>query len=435
MSVRLLSLIVSLVGFASATAAEPGVRVVVAQSNSPAAAFSARPGNGTVFSAVPDKGEIHSGDVLFSLPGANLTTKNNAVTVHTLADFDSRSPLPVLETAYSLALPTEKDVDLELILDRGRVNITNVKSAGSAIVRLRFWDQSWKVILDAPKTRVTVELCGRWPAGTRFRPADPKADPAKAPTPVGSLIFLVLSGSASVDRSGVTVAMRAPPGPAELRWNSLTGSVPQPQRLDKFPPWADPDLALTDDGQKLAVAADRLRKSIADDGEKACDAFLSSVDPLSQRIALATLGGLDGIERLEKNLSTAKTQEQWDFGVTVLRHWIGRSRGQDQQFYQLLTTRSGYTDAQARIIIQLLLGFEPGDLNAPETYEVLIDYLGNSKPAIRSLAAWHLVRLVPQGKPIAFKPNANDVEARQYQLEWKKLIPSGKLPPAVVKKP
>jgi len=82
----------------------------------------------------------------------------------------------------------------------------------------------------------------------------------------------------------------------------------------------------------------------------------------------------------------------------------------------------------------LLLGFTTSDLSTPETYEVLIEYLGNPKQVIRNLAAWHLVRLVPQGKLIAFKPNANDDESKTYQAEWKKLIPAGKLPP-VAKKP
>ena len=63
------------------------------------------------------------------------------------------------------------------------------------------------------------------------------------------------------------------------------------------------------------------------------------------------------------------------------------------------------------MILQLLFGFSPEDLTQPETYEVLIDYLAHEKPAIRNLAAWHLVRLVPQGKSIAFKPNGTMADA------------------------
>jgi len=69
----------------------------------------------------------------------------------------------------------------------------------------------------------------------------------------------------------------------------------------------------------------------------------------------------------------------------------------------------------------------------PETYEVLIDYLLHEKPAIRNLAAWHLVRLVPQGKAIAFNPAGTIDDARACHAEWKKLIPNGKLPPTAKK--
>jgi hypothetical protein len=415
---------------ANSLAAQPGPRVVVAQSNSPAATFTARPAAGNVFQTVPDKAELFSSDLLVSLPGGTLTSKNGAITLKVQADFDSRSPLPILETALSLALPGDKDADLEVVFDRGRINLTNTKPDGAATVRVRFWDQNWKIVLESPKSRVTVELCGRWAAGTRFEPLNPKADPAKAPAPAASAELVVLSGSASVDVGGVSVAMRAPPGPADLRWNSLLVAKPQPQRLDKLPAWADPDTTLSEEGKKVLLASERFRKSRADDPTTAFDSFLNSTDPVNQRVALVTVGALDDLERLERTIGTTKSLEAWDFGVTVLRHWLGRARGHDQQLYQLLTTRSGYTDGQARIILQLLLGFTPDDLAQPESYQALINYLGHPKPVIRNLAAWHLVRLVPEGKSIAFKPNATDAEARQYQSEWQKLIPRGKLPPS-----
>lgn len=434
MFARILSLIVGVLAASTLAAGQPGPRVVVAISSSPAATFSARPAGGKAFQTVPDKADLFSGDLHVSLPGGSLTSKNGAVTVKALADFDSKSPLPILETAFSLAPSADKDIDLDLVLDRGRLDITNVKPAGSATVRVRFWDQDWKIVLESPKTRITVELSGRWAAGTRFQPANPKDDPAKLPAPVVSSLLLVLSGSATVDTGGESVAMRAPPGPAQLRWNSLLAAKPQPQKLDKLPEWADPAATLSEDGRKVVLASERFRKSRADDPAVAFDSFLTSTDPVNQRVALVNIGGLDELERLEKTIGTTKSVEAWDFGVTVLRHWIGRSRGNDQRLYQLLTTRGGYTEGQARIVLQLLLGFTPDDLALPESYAVLIDYLGNPKPIIRNLATWHLVRLVPEGKPLAFKPNATDAEAKQYQSEWQKLIPRGKLPP-MAKKP
>lgn len=416
---------------AGAAGAQPGARVAVANSNSPAATFCARPAAGTVFSTVPDKAELFSGDLVVSLPGGTLTSKNGAVTVRSLADFDGRSPLPILEAAFSLADPKDKDADLELTLDRGRVDFTNARPAGAATVRVRFWDQNWKVTLDAPGSRVSVDLVGRWPSGSRFKP---NGDPAKAPSPVASAVLLALAGSASVDVGGTTLAMKSPPGPAELRWNSVSGARPQAQKLDKLPDWADPAAQQTDTTKKALAACEKFRAARADDPAKALDSFLASTDPVEQRVALVTCGGLDDLDRLCKCVAAARSLGEWDFAVTALRHWVGRGRGQDQRLYERLKAGQGFTDAEARIVVQLLFGFTPEDAAAPETYEVLIDYLLHEQPAVRNLAEWHLVRLVPRGKEIPFKPAGTPDDARKCHAAWKELIPSGKLPPAPPKK-
>jgi hypothetical protein len=411
--------------------AQVEARVVVAKSTSPAATFAARPSNGIQFRTLPANADLYSGDMLVSLPGGALASRNGAVAVKSLADYDSRSQLPILETA--VVLHDSKDLDLDLSLDRGRVDITNAKTMGAATVRARFWDQSWKVVLDSPGTRVAIELIGRWPSGARFKPLASTDDPAKAPAPAASVVFLLLAGSASVDVGGVTLALKAPPGPAQLTWNSLTGARPQPLKLDKLPEWADPEGGLSEDGKRIAAAVEKFRLACAEDPAKALETFLSSANPIDQRVALVTLGGLDDLDTLGKSLVAAKTLDQWEFGITVLRHWLGRSRGQDQRYYEILTTTRGYSSGQAQIIVQLLFGFSGDDLMQPETYEVLIDYLIHEKPAIRNLAAWHLVRLVPQGKSIPFKPDGTAAEAEATYAAWKKLIPSGRLPPLAKK--
>jgi hypothetical protein len=408
------------------------VRVVVAQSLSPEATFSARPANGNQYRHLADKDGLYAGDLIVSLPGGTVTSKNGAVNLKALSDFDGRSPLPILETAFSLNDPQEADFDF--VLDRGRVDLTNVKKEGAAVVRLRFWDQVWKISLDEPNTRVAVELCGRWPSGTRFKVAESGSDPAKSPTPVATLVLLVLKGSANVNLAGVTLALKSPPGPAELRWNSLTGARPQPLKLEKLPDWGDPDLKLSDQGKKVAETIEKFRQARAKDPVAAIDSFLSSGDPVQQRIALVTLGGLDELQKMGKALGEAKSSEEWDFGVTVLRHWLGRSRGPDQKLYSTLIELRGYTPDEAKTIVQMLFGFSDHQLRQPETYEVLIEYLVHEKKGIRNLAEWHLVRLHPEGKSIPFKPDGAKADYEKVYEAWKKLIPSGKVPPALEKK-
>jgi hypothetical protein len=393
-------------------------RVAVGKSKSPAAAFAARSAGSSEFKILPANADLHSGDLLLTLPGALLESANGAVAVKSLADYDGKSPLPALETAFTLQ--DSKDADLEMTLDRGRADLTCLKDA--AKVRVRFWDQSWLISLEGKGTRVALELCGRWPAGARFKPGA-KAEPA------ASLVILVVNGSASLDIGGFALGVKAPPGPALVEWDSLAGARPQPQKLEKLPDWAEPDAALSPEGKKTAAAMEKFRVARAENPGAALRAFLDSNDPIEQRIALVTLAATDDLERLGKALASARNAEQWDFGITIVRHWLGRAAGHDQKLYAILTSASqGYSPANAKTILQLLFGFTAEDLMQPETFEVLIEYLRHEQRAVRNLAAWHLVRLAPQGKAVGFTPNATPEETEATYKAWKKLIPPGTLP-------
>lgn len=402
----------------------------VARSKSPAGAFVARSAGALEFKLLPENADLAAGDLLVALPEAALESKNGAVAAKSFADYDGKSPLPVLETAFTLNEP--KDTDLDLTLDRGRIDLTNLKAEGNSTARVRFRDQTWTITLEGKGARVGVEFCGRWPAGTRFKLPENDEKPLE---PVASLVMIVVSGSASVDLGGFTLGLKAPPGPALVEWDSVAGARPQPQKLDKLPDWATPEAALSADAKKIAVAIEKFRAARAANPPAAVKSFFDSNDPVEQRIALVTLGATDDLFPLGKALASARTTEQWDFGITVARHWLGRCPGQDKKLYELLTSPAqGYTPAQARTILQLLFGFTADDLKQPETYEVLIEYLKHDQGAVRNLAAWHLVRLVPAGKGIEYKPNATREECDAAYRAWKKLVPTGKLPPAPANK-
>ncbi len=425
MAVRLAGLLT--VFLAPAVACAQPDHPVVAKAISAAGTFSARPANSKVFDVLGANADLHSGDLLVALPDATLSSKGGGVMLKSLADYDARSPLPILETAITLNAP-EKGADLAFTLERGRVDITNTRKSGAAVVAVRFWDGAWTLKLAEPGARVAIEICGRWPAGSRFTPADPDA---KTPTtePVASFVLLVLKGSATVTSGDTTLGLSAPPGPAVLEWDNIAGAKPQPQRLTTLPKWADLEANLSDRAKKVAAAVEKFRTLRAKNPTDAMKQFLESADPIEQRVALVTLGATDDLSMLGQLLASAKSMEVWDMGIQVLRHWLGREPGQDQKFYHFLTQTRAYTETQAKIAMQLLFGFSAAELRQPETYQVLIDYLGHEKPGIRNLAAWHLVRLVPQGKAIPFKPNGTAAEAAKSQAAWKKLIPAGELPP------
>lgn len=407
---------------APAAAAQPAA----ARSTSPAATFAARAAGADVFKILPENADLTAGDLLVTLPGAALASANGAVALKSLADYDGRSPLPALETAFTLNDP--KTADFDVTLDRGRIDLTNAKASGAAVARVRFWDQTWTVTLSEPGTRVGVELSSRWPAGTRFRPG------AEGTKPVASAVLLVLAGSATAEVGGLTLGLSAPPGPALVEWDSVHGVGGQPQKLDKLPDWADPEAALSADGQKAAAAVEKFRRAREFEAGTAVGRFLASAEPAEQRVALVTIGATDDLPALGRLLSGCKSREEWDFGVTIARHWLGRGAGQDEKLYRALTApATGYTPAHARIILQLLLGFSADDLQQPETFEVLIDYLTHDRPAVRNLAAWHLVRLVPDGKGVEYTPSASKADCAAAHRAWKKLVPAGQLPPSAKK--
>ena len=281
-------------------------REVAAKARSLAATFAARPTGTAGFKILPENADLFSSDLLVTLPGASLESKNLAVAVKSLADYDGKSPLPALETAFTLN--EAKDVDLDLTLDRGRVDLTSLKAA--ATVRVRFWDQSWKISLEGKGTRVALELCGRWPAGSRFKVAMKGTD--KPPEPVASLVMLVLNGSAAADLGGITLGLKAPPGPALVEWDSVAGTRPQPQKLDKLPDWADPEASLSAEAKKTAAGVEKFRKARAENASTALNAFLDSADPVEQRIALVTLGATDDLDPLGKALASARNAAQAD---------------------------------------------------------------------------------------------------------------------------
>lgn len=423
MSGARLALIVLVLAFAPIRAwSQP---VAAGKSRSPAAAFVARSADALGFKTLPENADLLTGDLLVTLPGASFDSKSGSVAVKSLADYDGKSPLPILETAFTLN--EAKDVDLDLTLDRGRIDLTSLKAEGAVSVRVRFWDQSWTIALDGKGTRVAVELCGRWPAGSRFKLAAKGGE--KPVEPVASLVMLVLSGSAAVDFGGFTVGMKAPPGPALVEWDSLAGTRPQPQKLERLPDWADLESSPSPEAKRKAASVEKFRAARAANPTAALKSYLNSADPIEQRIALVTLGATDDLEPLSQALAAARTAEQWDFGITIARHWLGRCPGNDQKLYALLISPAqGYTPAQAKTILNLLFGFTPEDARQAETFEVLIEYLKHDQRAIRNLAAWHLVRLAPQGKSIGFKPNGTKEEYDAAYREWKKLIPAGKVP-------
>jgi hypothetical protein len=373
--------------------------------------------------------EIPAGGLLVGLPGAVVTSKNGAVALEFQTDFDS--PLPVLECA--LTLHVNPACDLDFTLERGRVDITNRKDKGAAQVLLHSHGRTWQITLAEPGASIAAEGYSVWPRGSRF-----VKEPGPKDVPHASMLFLVLNGQVELAFAGTTHRLTAPPGPALIQWDEEFGMDRGPQILKELPPWA------TRAGQhrspeelaKYKAARERFIRVAADKGVGAAlDELLHSDEPVERRVGVIAGGALDDLPRLAAFFQATKRADLLDTAVLVLRHWIGREPGQDQKLYHRLVEKRGFTPLQAESMLQLLHGFNEQELAQPETYELLIDYLTDSRLAIRALAYWNLVRLVPAGRDIAYDPTDDKEVLKRAQEEWRKLVPVGQMPPAPKRQP
>jgi hypothetical protein len=407
----------------SVAGAEDPLRVGIAKSLSPKAMIFSRQAPGKEWQLVDENGPLVDGDLILGLPGAKLESKKGSVTLAFLSDLDQISPYPVLESA--VVLRENSKVDLEFTLDRGRVDVANSKKEGSAVVRVHVRNGVWDLTLADPGARVALEVYGSWPRGARF-----SKDPGPKDVPATDLIILALKGEVAMKHAGVELPMKAPPGPSIIEWDSVTGLDDCCHKLEKLPPWAASGQEDTPKTRAKKAVLEQFRQRVLKKPiAEVIEAMLNSDNPDERRIGTVTAGAFDQLDILGNALRETKHADVWDNGVLVLRHWIGRAPGQDQILYNALIEKRNYKPVHAETIVQLLHSFGDEDLAHPETYEALIAFLNHENLAIRGLAYWHLSRLVPEGKKFGYNLMDSKEDRAKAVEQWKKLIPSGQMPP------
>src|SRR5262245_45632341 len=173
--------------------------------------------------AVRPEDAVDNGALLIALFEAQLRSKNEAVEVSLMGDVGTHKGLPVLETAVRVR--HDPKVDMDLTLERGIVVLTNIKKKGAAKVRVRLRDDGIDVTLAKPGTSLGIEMFGRHAPGLAR---------IKADDPTTFLFFLTLKGEAVLHHGDKSVALKAPPGPALLRWDSIFRE-PTVDYLEKLP--------------------------------------------------------------------------------------------------------------------------------------------------------------------------------------------------------
>jgi hypothetical protein len=406
-------------------------RVEVGQSLSPAGTLFRRQATQKAWRTVRRQQPIHSGDLLLALPGAVAAVEsgNGAVRAYLWGNTPDLSRSAVLESA--VVLHATPGVDLDFTLDRGRVVVSSTKDKEPARVRVRVRDTVWELTLPDKGDEAALELYGRWPRGVPF-----SADPKSPERPTADLVFLTLSGSTEVKAGPARYTMHAPPRDGYFHWDSVDGQDPGPQALKKPPAWATPAAAQTTEFRRVRQVLGGLAEQVRDkpltvaltsllDG--ANDASDKAQAAVTRQFVVFSWAACDDLGQLVRALGDPKRPEMRETAVDALRHWIGRAPGQDLELDNFLIKEEKFPPTQAEIVMQLL--HSPFEADRPEIYQTLIEYLRSDKVAIRQLAKWHLERLAPAGRAIAFDPaGSEDERGRAYQ-KWKELIPDGQLPP------
>jgi hypothetical protein len=330
------------------------------------------------------------------------------------------SPVSLFESAVELK--NAPDVDLDVILERGRIGIANTKKDTNGRARVKFKNETWEFSLE-PGAEVAMELSGT--PGFDFTKA---ADNASAPQAV--LALFALKGQTQVKVGAQTHTMREPPGPAVFIWTSQSGASPGAQTLATQPPWATPagKSALAKAKPVLDELDRRLTGSTPVSDVLA--AMIKEPESGGQRVAVHCLAAIDDLPMLLDLLADERAANARRTAIDGIRHWIGQGIENDRTLYTELEKKHG--PASAETILHLLHGFSQETRSKPATFEYLIENLKSDKLPIRELA-WMNLLLMPESaelaKSIPYDP-AGGVEQRTAAYgKWKQAIPAGKMPP------
>ena len=152
---------------------------------------------GKTWVPVGDKEAVASDDLLISLPGGEIESRDGGVHLELLKLFNS--PLPVMEPAVTLHQAKDADLDFTWNAEWSSSGILSRREAPRPDSRPR---PDVEAALEEPGARMLVEFYSAWPKGARF-----KKTPGPADVPLARMTFLVLKGQVDLKHAGAQAAM------------------------------------------------------------------------------------------------------------------------------------------------------------------------------------------------------------------------------------
>lgn len=384
---------------------------------------------------VAPEAKVSSGVSVVSLPGFHSEIKfNTGVNLLLWGNVPEGLAWPLLESA--VVLHDKSEFDLDLTINRGRIYLSNEKNIGAVTARVRFHDsttgkdQFWIVTLDSPGTEVGIEIV-HFPLNQ---------EQYRKETPYTGITLYFANGTGEVQSGYRTFGNLQ--RHSTIVWNNkdkgLSGPNLQPEAAAVWNKNAGDPRQLN----ALSTARQELSNLLAKGNLKVEVGLLESLEDenaLVRKLGIRALGAIDAVSKLIDALTEADKIDKLHVetrrgALFTLRNWLARGKDQWRTLYDpqessgiLLDKR--YTTGQAGIIVDLLFPFSQLQMKSPETYSVLIEYLRNNRLAIRELAIWHLLYLVPEGGKIGYNPAGGEDQRAAAYLKWKQLIPDGKMPP------
>ncbi len=372
---------------------------------------------------------------LMSLPGCRST-----VTLAKNVRLDVWGNLPefwpnIYESAVILHSHDKLDLDVSLL--RGRIVVSNMNENRPVTIRVRIENpafvgkQDYADVQLEKQGEVALERWFYYPRNEGF--FDDPRDPGRK-GPITDVVAIALKGMARFKSGDVTVAISPNTG---ILWNNQKG-LGDPFTLGGKPAWAEGvgQPAQNVDAKVFAESIkfrDEMLKILGSrEVYVALAELLNRKEAAPRQLALRCYGALGDLPRLLEALEQEEKPELRLWAIDVLRNWIAATRDNDYKLVEVL--EPNYQQNGSKIILELLHSVSETDSQKPETYERLIEFLDSPHLVIRELAAWHLYKMVPQGKSIPWSAAAPAPQRQATQRIWTQLIPRGRLPGATVPK-
>jgi hypothetical protein len=358
----------------------------------------------------PEKSPIFATDQLLMLPGYRGEIRfDSGVQMLMWASLPELGHLaiPVLETEVSIN--SQRGIDLDLGLERGRVLLSNHKKDGPALIRVRFGEEVWDITLHDSTTEVGLEIMAINVPYTRA-PASSEAEMEVA--------LLVFKGEASLIAGGQENLLRQN---AIVMWDTSLGK--KYGVLPKLPEWyLAKNLPAPASAREVNHALENLsRVSTTKTMDVALGETLHGNDAAAGVLAIRCFAALGEVPALVNALTDDKRSEVRAAAVEGLRNILAFKPGMGSELDRIAKEKN----FSAKLVItihQLLQGFANQQWAEPVVRTTMVEYLLHDKLLIRQLAYSLLLRRFPDGQRIGYDASADLRKRERACEEWKTLV-------------